>query len=220
MIRHSFSCRTSLVGATLAIWFCGLSRPGSGLPGKENQRPGAQSIERVAEEDIRVMRCVLQDFIRRPEVRGRSTPRIIFLNNAPSWDPVQLARDSRESGHWTNALPTASPQLQSNLRRRNGVPKYEQPNRHAWVGLRLPSLQISEAEFDIRRPEGRKEFLQRYPSASGFVSAWLPGYSDDGTTAIVEFVGGPSPELLGVYVLTKAKGQWIIRRSYAGPPIL
>lgn len=62
-------------------------------------------------------------------------------------------------------------------------------------------------------------FRKRYPTAWGFVSAYLPAYSKDGTTALVVFEGGPNGDhgLNWVYLLTKKGMRWEVQWRHCHP---
>lgn len=56
-----------------------------------------------------------------------------------------------------------------------------------------------------------REFRKAHPEAGRWVSAYLPGYSNDGRTAVVVLAGGPSPHgLTWVYRLVLVEGRWCV----------
>ena len=68
-----------------------------------------------------------------------------------------------------------------------------------------------------RRYLAFKKFKTKFPNARGFVQTWMPGYSQDGNTAIVRFRCGPprdqqnSAGQVGTYLFTRNGDQWEIQ---------
>jgi hypothetical protein len=61
------------------------------------------------------------------------------------------------------------------------------------------------------------EFADRFPDARGFLQLLLPGFSEDGQTAIFAFWFGPSPHgAFGAYILGQENGRWSIRQRAFG----
>lgn len=57
--------------------------------------------------------------------------------------------------------------------------------------------------------------LEDYPDAKCFVRTWLPGYSSDGTTALVRLAFGPTPHgASATYLLRRGGSQWRIDWSH------
>jgi len=65
--------------------------------------------------------------------------------------------------------------------------------------------------------EFSEAFVMRFPNAKAYVDAWLPAYSNDGTTALVRFWFGPTPHgAAGTYMLVEEGGRWkVLWRSLA-----
>jgi hypothetical protein len=52
----------------------------------------------------------------------------------------------------------------------------------------------------------------KYPDAIAYVRVWLPGYSEDGRTAVVRFMFGPEPHgATGSYMLVKEGDGWKVK---------
>jgi hypothetical protein len=64
-----------------------------------------------------------------------------------------------------------------------------------------------------------ERFDKQYPNAWGYVWAFLPGYSNDGTTAFVLFDGGPNGDhgLYWVYLLRRQGKRWIVQWRHLCP---
>ena len=55
--------------------------------------------------------------------------------------------------------------------------------------------------------------LRGHPDAKAFVDVWLPGYSQDGKSAVVRFWFGPTAHgATATYLLIKDEGGWTVRR--------
>ena len=56
------------------------------------------------------------------------------------------------------------------------------------------------------------EFANRFPEARGYVQSWLPGFTEDGQTALFGFFYGPEPHGgFGCYSLTRENGRWKVK---------
>jgi hypothetical protein len=56
------------------------------------------------------------------------------------------------------------------------------------------------------------DFGKKYPYAKGCAEAWLPGFSDDGNTAVVRFFFGPTPHgATATCLLIKEDGCWKVK---------
>ena len=56
------------------------------------------------------------------------------------------------------------------------------------------------------------DFEKKFPDAKGYVSAWLPGYSKDGNTAVVKVVFGPTAHgATATYLLINQDGRWKVK---------
>jgi hypothetical protein len=124
-------------------------------------------------------------------------------------------------------LPEVTKDVMDNLFSRNQGPvnnttdaKGRQPARLGWAGFKSGNKQIVISSLDIAaiRKKDFGWFWEEFPHAKGVVWVWLPGYSPDGQTALVELLTGPAEvHLVGAYVLTKKKGKWVIKEHYLGP---
>ncbi len=62
-------------------------------------------------------------------------------------------------------------------------------------------------------------FLERHPTAWGYVWAYPPGYSADGQTAVVVFEGGPNGVhgLNWVYMIARKGKVWEVQWRHCRP---
>lgn len=55
---------------------------------------------------------------------------------------------------------------------------------------------------------------KEYCEAKGYAYVWLPGYSEDGATAVVRFAFGPTAHgATATYLLVKAGGAWAVTKA-------
>jgi hypothetical protein len=80
------------------------------------------------------------------------------------------------------------------------------------AGLRPSNPKILVRDLDAEFPKMRsglgfaKNFRKNYLDSCGYVRVYLPGYSQDGQSAVVIWRGGPSPHgLTWAYMLVRSE---------------
>lgn len=127
---------------------------------------------------------------------------------------IDLDRESHSiDGRDTRSIPT---DIQDDFKRRD-----DEPHR-SLADFKPANPDIIVRDLDRMFEEADdplEEFSKRYPTAWGYVWAYLPGYSKDGKSAIVVFEGGPngSHGLNWVYMLTKGEKRWEVRWRHCRP---
>ncbi len=93
------------------------------------------------------------------------------------------------------------------------------PKGHSvrWDGFKPPSKRILVRDIThyAVRTDAQFSFWKQYPQAKSFIRAWLPGYSSDGQTALVEFEAWPATGY-GAYILAKQQGRWKVLDQFVG----
>src|SRR5262249_10982188 len=156
----------------------------------------------LTEADIRIFEVVLADFSKRKEAHMYlSWPkrRVLILNDhsveksGMLWDAQLSSEFDRKGG---KDLPL---RLRRALQARNKRPI-------EFNDLKLAAKDV--VVFHIKDEElgdSLGEFDKAYPNASGYVNAWLPGYSQDGKDAVLRFWFGPSAHgAISTYRLRKS----------------
>jgi hypothetical protein len=169
----------------------------------------APAVERdatdVRDEDGILFRIVLEDlralaeFHTYPPWSGR--PELVV------WDTTEGLSAFITTGQLSSELtdqPPVSMELYNNLKARNN--RKITLNPIEGKGVRMGP------RVEVRIREARTEtFEKTYPQARGYVSFWLPAYSEDGITALVRFGFGPTAHsACGTYFLEKKGGSWKI----------
>jgi len=115
----------------------------------------------------------------------------------------QILSDTRKEGWQLNS------ELLSNLRLRNSDKK---PLRGISVGRNVVNENLSKLPNGLDWPTSLEK---KHPNAKAWVNFWLPGYSKDGTRAVVRFWFGETPHgAIGTYLLIKTKtGHWRVAGS-------
>lgn len=115
----------------------------------------------------------------------------------------------------TNTIPS---EVEQDLRRRNS--KNAKPDSFDAVEAYFTNLTFSArirvadlGEIWEQRSKPRYRALEdAYPGARGWVEAYLPGYSKDGTRAVVRAAAGPSPHGATVTALLEKTGEkWVVK---------
>jgi hypothetical protein len=91
--------------------------------------------------------------------------------------------------------------------------EYNRPNTVAYFTNRTFSKSIVVANLTDKGRIGDSElFMNAHPKARGYVAPFLPGYSKDGTRAIVRAFIGPSDHGARVTALLEKRGdKWVVK---------
>jgi hypothetical protein len=198
--------------------------------------PSAQQESRATATDQQVLDAVLRDLLKDPELGNLSRKRIggsglVLIKETPPWSPGGIGAQGERHRPGMVPMSMVSESLREAMMARNIDAKdsgaEDNPRkktvRRTWAGYKPFGTEVLVAEHtadELRKAHYDDWFWKQYPKAKGFVWAWLPGYTADGNTALVEFVVGPAPESLGIYVLTKQRGMWRVKEHYLGSPPL
>jgi hypothetical protein len=98
------------------------------------------------------------------------------------------------------------------LIRRNVIRQNPNSRQITYKGLQFdPKIQVGNAFPGPEPPFVGKTFEDVYPSARGWISAWVPGYSKDGHTAVVRAQVGPCDHLATLTaILKQLNGKWVV----------
>jgi hypothetical protein len=105
--------------------------------------------------------------------------------------------------------------IQHDLLRRNEQPGSHNTHVASFTGLKFDQ-QVVVADLAAQQ-ERRKEmrfdaFEKAYPRARGYAEAYLPGYSQDGSQAVVRAWVGPSPHgAVATVFLERSGGTWRVK---------
>ncbi len=107
--------------------------------------------------------------------------------------------------------------VEGDLRRRN-TPPDAKPDTYDAVTAFYTNLTfaagITVADLSDKwgGPRFYGAFEKAYPKARGWLEAYLPGYSTDGTRAVVRAGAGPSPHgAMVTALLEKRDGKWVVK---------
>lgn len=112
------------------------------------------------------------------------------------------------------ALPAGS---EESLRRRNTQPNLKSTSFAAinasFKNMKFgPDVVIADLEKIQKDRLSYTAFKKAYPSAKGWIEAYLPGYSSDGNSAVVRAFTGPTAHDATITaVLEKNAGTWVVR---------
>lgn len=98
------------------------------------------------------------------------------------------------------------------LVRRNVIRLNPNSRQISYQGLAFdPKIQVGNAFPGPVAPYLGKTFEEVFPTARGWVSAWVPGFSKDGKTAVVRAQVGPSPHMATLTaILKQVSGKWSV----------
>ncbi len=97
-----------------------------------------------------------------------------------------------------------------NLRQRNCLPG----GRYDSIAAPFADLKFAAGitVADLGANRGNISFEEAHPNAHGWVEAYLPGYSKDGSLAVVRALVGPSPHGAVVTALLEKNGdKWTVK---------
>lgn len=104
------------------------------------------------------------------------------------------------------------------LVRRNVIRLNPSSRQISYEGLQFdPKIQVGNAFPEPKPPFAGKTFEEVFPNARGWVSAWVPGYSKDGRTAVVRAQIGPAGHMATMTAILKNEGgKWaVVWRKYS-----
>jgi uncharacterized protein (TIGR02246 family) len=207
--------------------------PAKGQPPEEKPGPHAVRYEaderlpegREAEQrrDYAVLEAALDDLTstENPEYRYQIRnvgPRHEIVIDDNTWE--HAPRDpGDESRNIDRRDPRPIPDdIRADLRRRDDGP----PTSLADFRPANPRIIVRDLDELFGPAEGPLSaiaaFDERYPDAWGYVSTHLPGYSTDGSSAVVVFEGGPSAHGLDwVYMLSRRGKRWEVQWRHLHP---
>ncbi len=139
---------------------------------------------------------------------------VLHERNPKSVEPlINAAQVSYETGQ--KDLPKDA---WDDLVRRNVIRQNLSSRPIFYEGMQFdPKIQVGNAFPGPEPPFIGKTFEEVYPTARGWVSAWVPGFSKDGKTAIVRAQIGPSAHMATLTaILKQIAGKWSVTwRKYS-----
>jgi len=99
------------------------------------------------------------------------------------------------------------------LMQRNGKPGTFDANPATFVKWKFdPKIVLADSSEDLGGNRFQDVFTKKFPTARGWVEPWLPGYSKDGTLALVRGWLGPTPHGAVFTTLLERKGdRWVVK---------
>lgn len=169
------------------------------------------------ERDRRVLEAVLLHLLADPEFDRTRVPAadgaVVVLHTRTPTKTGLLSSRQMHSDMGSHPLPG---DVEEDLLRRN-TPSERKPGSYEAVTASFTNLKFSAriVVADLDEKLGRHWFAgfrEAYPKARGFVHAFLPGYSKDGTRAVVRAWVGPSPHGASVTALLEKHGDaWVVK---------
>lgn len=119
--------------------------------------------------------------------------------------PAQIREDVGER----HTIPD---DIQQDLLRRNEQPGTHNAHVASFAGMKFDQRVVVADELERLKEMEFDAFEKSYPRARGYADAYLPGYSQDGSQAVVRAWVGPSPHGAVVTVLLeKSGGTWRVK---------
>ena len=143
-----------------------------------------------------------------PPERGDKGTIVLNERNPKSVEPLINASEvNYETGR--KDLPKDA---WDDLVRRNVIRQNPNSRQISYQGLQFdPKIQVGNAFPGPEPPYIGKTFEDVYPTARGWICAWVPGYSKDGKTAVVRAQVGPVTHVATLTaILRELNGKWIV----------
>lgn len=164
------------------------------------------------ERDRQVLEAVLLDLLPDVAFRNARLPRtatniVLHLRTPEKTGMIQPDQMRYDTGK-EHTIPE---DIAGALVRRNAKPGTYDSVFALFKDLKFdPRIIVDEV---AGKNEGRSPaFEQKYPSARGWVEPYLPGYSKDGTRAVVRAWIGPSEHgAVATALLEKTGGKWLVK---------
>jgi len=170
--------------------------------------PGA-----VDDRDRQVLEAVLLAMLANPDFgspkRQQADATVVLHHRTPEKTGMlaagQLKADTK--GH------TFAPALGDALRARNVLPHTFDCRAASFKGLAFNArIEVANTHVPATEAHPWDAFEATYPKARGWVEAWLPGFSADGSQALVRGWFGPWPHSATVTALVTRRGdQWKVQ---------
>jgi hypothetical protein len=169
------------------------------------------------DRDRQVLEAVLVRLLADPDfdmTRASTNGAVVVLHTRTPEKTGFLMSHQIRSDIGSHTLPS---DVEGDLRRRNTPPNAKADNYDAITasytnltfGARIVVADLTD-KTGGRRSYGA--FEEAYPKARGFARAYLPGYSKDGTRAVVRASVGPSPHGAMVTALLEKLGdKWVVK---------
>ena len=216
MFGHGRSCVTAMnssycgpvlcAGNCFCCWAC--SAPSLAAARGVIPRPRARTAAETA-RDNEIFDAVLPHLISnvdfKPAVGDRAMEKrqIMFDDVTPGGASAVLVETSRLAVTWA-----VRSQLRDDTVRRNppghriSVAPYQPVNRN--VVIRAWAIPMTTINWSL---------LTASRMRAGFVQPWLPGFTEDGQTALFGFFYGPEPHGgFGCYILIRENGRWKVKQ--------
>lgn len=203
----------TLTGAVIAIAFLAGVHSVAQDTTEQRAQPFTPSVGKIASiPDRDVLEALLLAVVADKDFPAPPSPdkAVIVLHerNPQSVGPlINAAEVSYETGQ--KDLPKDA---WDDLVRRNVVRQNPNSRPISYEGLKFdPKIQVGNAFPGPEPPFIGKTFEEVYPTARGWVNAWVPGFSKDGRTAIVRAEIGPSTHMATLTaILQQVGGKWSV----------
>jgi len=108
--------------------------------------------------------------------------------------------------------PTLPTDVEEDLRRRNCVPDGHDCVASSFIDLKFAQGIVVTNLPDVHGVHSYSAFEKVQPKARGWVEAYLPGYSKDGSQAVVRgFVGPFTHSVVVTALLEKRNDKWVVK---------
>jgi hypothetical protein len=179
--------------------------------------PAGEPVGQFSKRDAAVLEAVLKDYgdaanpIHANFLAVRRPGQFVVLDSESATFLPALALDQGRLNLRLGDTPAqaVSKEIGDDLRRRNSE-AFASLKDFRPKDVKVTVVDIEETLADVATPaEQYNKFWELYPDSWGLVYAYLPGYSKDGTTAVVPLVSGPSMQMqFDTYFLKKEDGRW------------
>jgi hypothetical protein len=161
----------------------------------------------VTEDDFKILDVVLVDLLEYKDFNTFSHKKDvstdIILDTTTVGHSFYISQGQLDGEAYRDEEHAVSIELGDDLRKRN--PK----EPISLAGYKSPSLKIVVKKTAV--PAFGEEISEDGAKAKHYVTAWLPGYSKDGNTAVFRATFGPTPHGATLtYKLAKKDGKWTI----------
>jgi hypothetical protein len=216
-MRVASNLRYALVACSIAIALV-FGNPGRGIS-QSRADPTEEKMRSLTEDDYRILEVVLLDATSSrafllADPAGKKTKVVLDEKSAGSSDTFLLSDGQLHTDGHDRRPHIIAMDIRENLRRRNSGDAASlrgyTPSSPKVLVQDLMGLRVTESYWP-REMYPAEKFREKYPDARGFLRTWLPGYSKDRKTAVLQAWFGPTPHGAWLtYMLEKKEDRWTV----------
>jgi hypothetical protein len=174
---------------------------------KEESRPPAEN--KATEDDAKTITAAIEHFSEQKVVfafTGRESKKVILIHKDSSGPGGIYLSDDQLRSDLNQEKWEIPGEIREQLRRRNAK-KVPLSNLKFGKGVLVADLEKMPPDLDAKEPP------KAYAETKAYAFVWLPGYSKDGSTAVVRFSFGPTAHgATATYLLSKKNGVWKVTK--------